>query len=105
MPRAGFGRMNGIAGFGASEVRTTVDASGAVTVMPASRNDGFPLMLISRLNENSTSADVRGVPSENLMSLRRWNVNVLASEDAVYELATSGTGVAESEPLNVSRVL
>src|SRR5579872_5271963 len=105
MPRAGLGMMNGIAGFGVSDVRTTVEASGAVTVMPASRNEGLPLMLISRLKENSTSADVSGVPSENLMSLRSLNVNVFASDDAVYELATSGTGVAESEPLKVSSVL
>src|SRR5256885_13457419 len=105
MPRAGLGMMNGIAGFGASEVSTTVDGSGAVTVMPASRNEGLPLMLISRLKENRTSADVRVVPSENLMSLRSLNVNVLASDDAVYELATCGTGVAESEPLKVSSVL
>src|SRR5260221_4573542 len=105
MPRAGFGMMNGTAGFAVSDVSTTVDASGAVTVMPASRNDGLPLMLMSRLKENSTSADVRAVPSENLMSLRSLNVNVLASDDAVYELATCGMGVAESEPLKVNSVL
>ena len=74
--------MNGIAGFAASDMRTTVDASGAVTVIPARRNDGLPLMLMSRLKENSTSADVSGVPSENLMSLRRWKVKVFASDDA-----------------------
>ena len=105
MPSAGLGMMNGIAGFASFDVRTTVDASGAETVTSARRNDGLPLMLIRRLKENTTSADVRVVPSENLMSVRSLNVYVLASEDAVYDFATDGTGVAESAPLNVSSVL
>ena len=105
MPRAGFGMMNGIAGLGSCEVRTTVDASGADTVTPASRNEGLPLMLMRRLKENMTSAEVSCAPSPNLMSLRSLNVKVFASDDAVYELATAGTGVAESAPLKVSRVL
>src|SRR6266508_4563051 len=105
MPSAGFGMMNGIAGFGSWDVRTTVCASGADTVTPARRNDGLPLILIRRLNEKTTSANVSCVPSPNLMSLRSLNVKVLASDDAVYDLATQGTGVAESAPLNVSSVL
>ena len=105
MPRAGFGMMNGIAGFAFLEVSTTVEASGAETVTPSRRKEGLPLMLISRLNENATSAEVSCVPSVNLMSLRSLKVKVLASDDAVYELATAGTGVAESAPLNVSSVL
>src|SRR5712691_6043893 len=105
MPRAGLGMMNGIAGFGSLDVRTTVDASGADTVTPSSKNDGLPLMLIRRLKEKTTSADVSCVPSPNLMSVRSLNVKILASDDAIYELATAGTGVAESAPLKVSRVL
>src|SRR5215469_13254849 len=83
MPSAGFGTMNGMAGFGSFDVSTTVDGSGAVTVTPSSRKDGLPWMLISRLNEKRTSADVSGVPSENLTSFRSVNVYVLASADAV----------------------
>ena len=82
MPSAGFGMMKGTAGLAVLDVRTTVEASGVETVMPLSRNDGLPLMLISRLNEKATSADVRAVPSENLMSVRSLNVNVLASGEA-----------------------
>src|SRR5215472_8867356 len=104
MPRAGLGMMKGSAGFGSFDFRTTVELSGALTVTPSSRKDGLPLMLISRLKENATSADVSGVPSLNLMSLRSLNVYVVASDEAVYELATAGTGVVTSGPLKVSSV-
>jgi hypothetical protein len=57
--------MNGIAAFGVALVSTTVSGSGAVAVMPAMRNDGLPLMLATRVSENTTSAAVTGVPSEN----------------------------------------
>ena len=70
--------------------------------MPASRNDGLPLRLIRRLNEKTTSFDVRGVPSENLMVLRSWNVYVFASAEALYESATSGFGCDTSAPTNLS---
>src|SRR3979411_1905923 len=105
MPSAGFGMMKGMAGFALFEVSTTVGASGAGHVTPSRRNDGLPLMLISRLNEKRTSAEVNDVPSENLMSVRSLNVKIFASDDALYELATAGSGVAESVPLKVSSVL
>src|ERR1700687_6483206 len=105
MPRAGLGMMKGIAGFAVPDVSTTVEASGVETVIPLSRNEGLPLMLIRRLNEKATSAEVSGVPSENLMSVRSLKVKVFASDEAGYELATRGTGVAESDPLYESRVL
>src|SRR3954447_9030361 len=50
MPRAEFGTMNGMAGLGVLLVRTTVCASGAVTVMPAIRNEGLPFRFATRLS-------------------------------------------------------
>ena len=76
----------------------------AVVVMPPSRNDGLPLRLTSRRNENTTSAEVSGVPSENLTFLRSWKVYVLASFEALNEAATLGSGCVTSAPLNVSRL-
>ena len=96
--------ITGIAGFGVAEWRTTLYLPVALIVMPASRNDGFPFRLINRLYEKTTSAEVSGVPSENLMSLRSVNVNVLASFEAFHEVATSGRGCATSAPLKRSSV-
>src|SRR5207247_10762888 len=87
MAKAGLGMMNGIAGFAFLDVRTTVEASGAETVTASRRNDGLPLMLLSRLNENATSAEVSCVPSVNLMWLRSLKVKVLAADDADCEPA------------------
>ena len=39
---------------------TTVSGPSAVTVSPASRNDGLPFKLISRLSDQTTSAEVTG---------------------------------------------
>ena len=74
MPSAELGTMNGIAGLGAALVSTTVLASGALTVIPAIKKDGFPLRLATRLSEKTTSAEVTGVPSEKTASLRSLNV-------------------------------
>ena len=74
MPSEVFATSTGIAGFGVFEVRTTVYGPLAFVVMPASRKDGLPFRFTRRLNENTTSFDVSGVPSENLMFLRSWNV-------------------------------
>jgi len=75
-----------------------------VAVIPAIRNDGLPLMFLVRMSENTTSAAVTGSPLANFTPWRRVNVYVLASADAVYEVARSGTGVETLEPLYVSRV-
>ena len=83
MPRAGFGTMNGTAGFGVCERSTTVLLSGALTVRPLIRNDGLPLRLATRCRENTTSEEVSGVPSEKTTSDRSLKVNVFASGEAV----------------------
>ena len=83
MPSAGFGTMNGTAGFGVALVSTTVCGSGAEAVMPAIRKDGLPLRLTTRFSENTTSAEVTGVPSENFASVRSVKVYFFASAEAV----------------------
>src|SRR5438445_65287 len=74
MPSDVLATSTGIAGFGVFDFMTTVYLPFADVVMPASRNDGLPFRLTSRLNENTTSADVSGVPSEKCTSLRSVNV-------------------------------
>ena len=83
MPSEVFATSTGIAGFGVFEVSTTVYGPLAAVVMPASRNDGLPFRFTSRLNEKTTSFDVSGVPSENLMFLRSVKVYVFASAEAL----------------------
>src|SRR5882672_12495055 len=73
MPSDVFATSTGIAGFGVADFRTTVYGPFADVVIPARRNDGLPLRFTSRLNENTTSADVSFVPSENFTSLRSVN--------------------------------
>jgi hypothetical protein len=53
---------------------TTVYFDGADTVIPESRNDGFPFRFTSRLSDQTTSADVRGVPSAKWTFRLSWNV-------------------------------
>src|SRR6266566_1050405 len=84
---------------------SVVAAPGAETLTPLSSTDGAPARLMTRLNENTTSAAVSGVPSENMTAWRRLNVNVLASSDDVNEAATAGTGLDSSPPSKVSSVL
>ena len=64
--------------------------------MPASRNAGFPLRLISRLSEKTTSAEVSGVPSAKCTFCLSWNVNVFAPFDAFHDCTSSGIGVVRS---------
>src|SRR5213078_2336079 len=99
MPSAGLVRIAGMAVFGVALVRTTVSAFGEAAVTPAIRNDGLPSMFLVRISENTTSAAVTGSPLANLTPLRRVNVYFLASGDAVYDEARSGTGLVTSEPL------
>ena len=82
MPSEVFATIDGIAVFGVFERRMTVYLPRADGVTPASRNDGLPLRLIRRRNENTTSAAVIGVPSANLMSRRRSKCTSCASPDA-----------------------
>src|SRR6476469_9881144 len=104
MPSDVLATSTGIAGFGVFDLRTTVYGPFALVVMPPSRNDGLPLMFTSRLNENTTSADVSFDPSEKRTSLRSVNVYVRASFETVYFVATDGCGCATSAPLNSSSV-
>ena len=56
-------------------------------------------MFFTRVSEYTTSLAVTGSPLANLTPLRSVNVNVLASGDAVNEVARSGTGLVTSLPL------
>jgi hypothetical protein len=96
-------RLVGARRIGADDRRTTVYLVGAETFTPASRKDGDPFRLITRLKEKRTSAEVSGVPSENLTSRRSVNVKVLASFDTFHERASHGSGVVDW-PRNVTRV-
>src|ERR1700723_2385705 len=104
MPSEVFVTIAGIAGLGVDDLMTTVYLPFADVLTPASRNDGLPRRLIRRLYENTTSAAVSGVPSENLMFLRRVNVYTFAWSETVYFVATSGSGWDTSAPLNCSSV-
>jgi hypothetical protein len=82
MPSDVFATIAGSAVFGVAERRITVYLPREETLTPASRKDGLPFRLMSRRNENTTSAAVIGVPSANRMSRLSWNVYVFASRDA-----------------------
>src|SRR6266566_3118480 len=101
---AGLVTMYGSAGFGLVDLITTVEALGAETLTPLSSTDGAPARLMTRLNENTTSAAVSGVPSENMTAWRRLNVNVLASSDDVNEAATAGAGRIGIMPTGVTEL-
>ena len=83
---------------------TTVSGPSAVIVSPASRNDGLPFKLMSRVSDHTTSAEVTGVPSENLAAGLRWKTNFRAPSSVWYEVARSGTTVLKLPPLKVSSV-
>ena len=72
MPHDGSARMYGSAGFGVLDVMTTVSGPSAVIVSPASRNAGLPFKLIILVSDQATSAEVTGLPSENLAAGLRW---------------------------------
>ncbi len=92
MPVDGFARIAGSCVAGVVDFITTVYFPCAETVMPASRNDGFPLRLISRLSEKTTSADVSGSPFAKWTFFFSWNVNVFAPFEAFHDCTSSGTG-------------
>ena len=74
MPSEGLASLPRTAESTVADSTTTVVASGAVTVRPSIRNDGLPLTLATRFSENTTSAEVTGVPSVNFAAGFRVNV-------------------------------
>ena len=58
----GFARIAVSCVAGVADFMTTVYFPCAETLMPASRKAGLPFMLMSRLSEKTTSADVSGAP-------------------------------------------
>ena len=86
------------------DVITTAYLPAALTVTPASRKAGLPLMLIRRLSEKTTSADVKGAPLAKWTFLFSWNVNVFAPFVAFHDETSSGIGCARSPPLYVNSV-
>ena len=95
MPVDGFARMTGSSVSGVFERMTTAFLPAAETVTPASRNDGFPFRLTRRFSDQTTSAEVSGVPSAKWTLCLSWKVNVLAFELAFQDETSSGTGVRE----------
>src|SRR5262245_32891427 len=86
------------------ERRTTPYLPAALVVTPAGRNDGLPLRFTSRLNENTTLADVSGVPSAKWTFRLSWNVYVFASFETFQDCTSSGIGCATSDPRYVNSV-
>ncbi len=74
MPSVALVRIAGTAVFELSEVTTTVLSSGASTVRPSMRNEPLPWTFLARFSENTTSAEVSGVPSEKVTPSRSVNV-------------------------------
>ena len=104
MPRAGVGRMRGSAGFGCSDVSTTVVSSFASAVTPSNRKEGLPFSSRIRLSEKATSVAVSGVPSEKTASSRSVNVYSVASSLTSQLVARLGLGSDTSLFSNVSSV-
>src|SRR5919198_4047227 len=52
------------------------------------------LLLVTRSNENLTSADVMGVPSENLTFLRRVHVHVFRFAEGLQPVVSTGSSLA-----------
>src|SRR4051794_16444644 len=104
MPVDGFARIDGSWPAGVPDFMTTPYLPFAFTVMPVSRNAGFPLMLIRRLSEKTTSADVSGLPFAKCTFRLSWNVNTLPPFVAFHDDTSSGIGWARSPPLYVKSV-
>ena len=99
IPVDGFARMTGSSVSGVFECITTAYAPAALIDTPASRNAGFPFRLTSRLSDQTTSAEVRGVPSAKWTLCLSWKVNVSAFALAFHDETRSGIGWARSSPL------
>ena len=82
---------------------TTVLASGVVMVSKAElMNSQPPLVVLASSRENFTSAEVIGVPSENLTPSFRWNVQVSLSSDCSHDSASQGSTLVPSALPTVS---
>ena len=76
---------------------TTVFASGVVMVSNAElMNSQPPLVVLASSRENFTSADVIGVPSENVTPCLRWKVQVSLSSDCSHDSASQGSTLVPS---------
>ena len=64
-----------------------------VIVSPASRKAGLPFKLIILVNDQATSAEVTGVPSENLAAGLRWKMYFRPPLSVWYDVANCGTTV------------
>src|SRR6476646_3449051 len=95
-PVDGFARIAGSCPAGVFDVIVTVYFPCGLITMPASRNDGVPLRLMSRLSEKTTSAEVSGSPFAKCTFFFRLNVNVLAPFVAFHDETSSGMGCARS---------
>ena len=81
------------------DVMETASGPSVVIVSPASRNAGLPFKLIILVNDQATSAEVTGVPSENLAAGLRWKMNFFAPSSVWYDVASCGTSVFRLVPL------
>src|SRR4051794_24439698 len=104
MPVDGFARIAGSWPAAVFELITTLWRPCGLTTIPASRNAGLPLMLIRRLSENTTSADVSASPFAKCTFFFRLNVNLFAPFEAFHVDTRSGTGCARSPLLYVNSV-
>ena len=104
IPRAGDVTIANTCGVAFSVVRTTVDAFGAATVIPAISEEGLPFTFFKRLSEKTTSAEVTFVPSANFAFGSIVKVNSVAPALTFHFDAIAGTGVEASPPLYVRSV-
>src|ERR1700712_3360962 len=92
MPLLGQARSASSGAHGYLVLITTVAASGVVIFSMAElMNSQPPLVLLASSRENLTSADVIGVPSLNVTSVRSLNVQVSLSADWVQLVASQGS--------------
>ena len=99
MPVDGFARMTGSSVSGLLVFITTVFPLDAEIETPVSRNAGFPARLTRRRSDQTTSAEVSGVPSPNFAFFFRLKVNDVAFLFAFQLETSSGIGVVRSLPL------
>ena len=70
-----------------------------ILVLISPRNAGLPFKLIILVNDQATSVEVTGVPSENLAAGLRWKTNFLPPSSVSYDVASCGTSVFRLVPL------
>ena len=104
MPVDGLARIAGSWVAGVVEVITTPYLPAALTVTPASRKAGLPFRLTSRSSDQTTSAEVSGVPSAKWTFLFSWNVKTFALFVAFQDDTSNGIGFDRLPPLYVNSV-